>query len=171
MEPQPAFVERRTIEFSARGVLQVVHTSLRGAAAFGLPTMPPDDVRLLQQAGKVAFRYGSGETAQWVSIGAEQLGALLLAYCVRTKVPLPRRGDKEVLIKSHSVLLTFQVQHAEATAPEVPEPRTLRPAAAVRAWSWRSAETSAYGGAIEDLPKVWGAPEGRRSGSCSSGAG
>jgi hypothetical protein len=40
MEP-PAFVERRTIEFSEAGVLQVVHASLRAAGAFGLPSMPP----------------------------------------------------------------------------------------------------------------------------------
>jgi hypothetical protein len=58
------------------------------------------------------------------------------------KVPLPRRGDKGVIIKANSVLLTFQVQHAEAPAPEVAEANNIRPAA-VRAWSWRDAPNGA----------------------------
>jgi hypothetical protein len=159
MGRQSAFIERRTVEFSEDGILQVVDASLRAAGSFGLPSMPPDSVRLLPEEGKVAFGYGgSGETVQWVSMEAEQLGALLVAYCIRMKVPLPRKGDKGVLVKAHTVLLTFQVHHAEATAPRVAEPSTIRPAA-VRSWSWRSPGTSAYGGVIEDRPPV-GEPVG-----------
>ena len=150
MALKPAFVERRTIEFSEAGVLQVVNTSPRAAGAFGLPSVPPAGVRFLPQEGNIVFGYGKGDTARWISIEAEQLGALLLAYCIRKKVPLPRRGDKGVIIKGNSVLLMFQVQHAEATAPEVAEPSNIQPAS-VRVWSWRSAGTqSAYGGAMDD---------------------
>jgi hypothetical protein len=135
MDVRPAFVERRTIEFSERGVLQVVNASLRAASSFGLPSMLPDSVHLFPQEGRAAFRYGSGQTARSVLIDAEQLGALLLAYCIRKKVPLPRAAGKAVCIEANSVLLTFQLEHGEAATPDVGESSNIQ-SASVRAWSW-----------------------------------
>jgi hypothetical protein len=65
-QPRPAIIDRRELEFSRVGVLRAISSSLRAASAFGLPPVPPTDVRLLPQEAKACFKYGSGQTAKSV---------------------------------------------------------------------------------------------------------
>lgn len=51
-------------------------------------------------------------------ITAERLGALLVSYCVRARVPLPRLAEKSVRIEANSVVVGFTTYFSE-----VPEGR------------------------------------------------
>ena len=79
--------------------------------------------------------YGGGKSARAVSIGAEALGALLVSYCIRARIPMPRAADKRTRIESNSVVLALQSKPMTHQHPRPPK-GCPRPAEAVTAWTW-----------------------------------
>jgi hypothetical protein len=133
-QPRPAIIDRRELEFSRVGVLRAISSSLRAASAFGLPPVPPTDVRLLPQEAKACFKYGSGQTAKSVYLDAEPLGALLVSFCIRLRIPMPKTADKGVHIEENFVVLGFRVERDDCVPSLVESERIQH--TAVRAWSW-----------------------------------
>jgi hypothetical protein len=41
---------------------------------------------------------------------------LLVSYCVRSRIPIPRLADKVVRVRGNSVVLSFNTQLADAPA-------------------------------------------------------
>jgi hypothetical protein len=80
-----AFTDRRELEFDAEALLLAVSVSSRAAQAFGLPAQLPTGVRLYPHEGQVDFLYGAGQA---VRMAAEPLGAVLVSYCIRARIPM-----------------------------------------------------------------------------------
>jgi hypothetical protein len=120
--------DRREIEFDAESLLRVVGESLRAAHGLGLPALRPTDVRFCPRDGVVSFLYDASQWPQAVRMTAEALGALLVSYCIRAGIPMPRRAEKGIRIAASAVVLAFRTEGT----PE----KTARNAASVSSWTW-----------------------------------
>jgi hypothetical protein len=128
-------LDRREIEFDPEALIAAVSVSLRSAQAFGLPAMRPTGVRCYPRDGQVDFLYGSKGAPQAVRIDAEPLGALLVAYCIRARIPMPRHADKGVRIEANSVILAFRMEYSETPSPEAADTANRAPVS-IKAWGW-----------------------------------
>ena len=132
-------IDRREIEFDAKSVVRAIAVSSKAAQGFGLPGMAPAGVRFHPKEGKIDVLYGSSQALRAVSIPAEALGALLVSYCIRARIPMPRKSDKGVRVESNSIILAFRTTYDEAPTPAIAE-SAMRPAESVAAWSWLAPE-------------------------------
>jgi hypothetical protein len=131
--------DTREIEFTAEALVIVMAGSARSAQGFGLPGARPTGVRLDPDLGNVDVLYGVGPAQQAVQLAAEPLGALLVSYCIRTRIPMPRRADKGIRIKAKCVILTVRTLYDEAPPPETADVAATA-AKAVKAWTWVTPE-------------------------------
>jgi hypothetical protein len=132
-------IDQREIEFDAEALLSAVVTSQRAAESFGLPGFPPNGVRFHPKLGTVDFLYGSSNESRAVGLKAEMVGALLVAYCIRARIPMPKKAEKGVHVKTHSVALAFKTEFLRlpiATA----ETHRMATAAPVKSYGWHKAE-------------------------------
>ena len=70
---------------------------------------------------------------------AEALGAILISYCNRAGMPMPRAADKAVRIERDHVVIVLTLRMPHAPKPEAPESTINRLPDAVRAlpgWKW-----------------------------------
>jgi hypothetical protein len=128
-------VDRREIEFDAEALNYYLSASHAEAAALGLPATAASKIYFDAQDGNVAFMFAGPGGVETIELAAEQLGELLIAYCLRTRIPLPRVADKIIRVEPNRIVLAFKTwftdapvfAHLEAT------PNGLE---AVRSWHW-----------------------------------
>jgi hypothetical protein len=131
-----AIIDRREIEFDLQAVRLVLEWSPRAAQAFGLPPLLPTVARCNPTDGSVEVVYGALSAARVFALRAEALGAILISYCNRAGMPIPRGADKAVRIEREHVVVVFTYRIDGAAKPEVPEGAISRAPEAVRAWAW-----------------------------------
>ncbi len=131
-----AITERREIEFDLRALKLALEWSPRSAQAFGLPPLTPQAVRCNAAEGTVEVTYGELTSTRVFMLRAEAVGAILIAYCNRAGMPMPRAADKGVRIERDHVVVVLTLRIAGTPPPEVPESTITRVPEAVRAWSW-----------------------------------
>jgi hypothetical protein len=131
-----AIVERREIELDTAAVRRALECSPRAAQAFGLPPLVPTGVRCNPADGCIEVVYGTLNTTRVFALRAEALGALLISYCNRTGMPMPRQSDKGIRVEREHVVLVFTLRLEAPPQPEAPEGQILRAPEAVQAWSW-----------------------------------
>ena len=132
-------VDRREVEFDAQAVVRAISASTKAAQGFGLPGMAPVDVRFQPQIGSADVVYRTSSGSQAVSISAEALGAILISYCIRVRIPMPRKSSKGIRIESGSVILAFTTTYSDVQMPVAAESAS-RPAEPVAAWKWLQPE-------------------------------
>lgn len=98
-----AVLEQRVIEFDSAAVMQAFTTVRRVSEALGLHA--DRIVRIEFQPDRASVNAIDNDGRSAAELRAESLAALLVAYCSRIKVPLPRAAQKNVEITSHSVIL------------------------------------------------------------------
>jgi hypothetical protein len=126
-------IERRELRFSPHALQAMIGWSLGAASSHGLPPSSPDEVKLLPEESRIDLVYGRALGARVVPLKVEGLAVLLIAYCIRALIPLPRVARKEVRIGARYVSLVFHVEHSQAPAPEVIESDVVRQGP-VRQW-------------------------------------
>jgi hypothetical protein len=131
-----AIIDRREIEFDLLAVKLALEWSPRAAQAFGLPPLTPSGVRFNAADGNIEVIYGTLTSVQVFALRAEALGAILISYCNRAGMPMPRAADKAVRIEREHVVVVFTLRLDGAPKPEAPEGTIARAPEAVRAWSW-----------------------------------
>jgi hypothetical protein len=102
-------------------------------------------VRFHPHEGQIDVLYGADHAQQGVRLAAEPLGALLVSYCIRARIPMPRRADKGIRINAKSVILAFRSRYDEAPPPETADAATAA-AKSVKAWTWITPEKVHAGG-------------------------
>ena len=135
-----AITDRREIEFDMQAVRLVLEWSPKSAHAFGLPPLTPQAVRSHPTDGSVEVVYGELTSMRVFMLRAEALGAILISYCNRAGMPMPRNADKAVRIEREHVVVVFTLRLPGAPQPEQPEGPIGRVPEAVRAWSWIETE-------------------------------
>lgn len=129
-----AIIDWREIAFEADAVRRAIACSPGGADALGLPSLNPDTVAFDPAGEAVTVFFVSAAGTLSATLRAEVLGALLMSYALRLRIPIPRQVRKTVTVTAQAVLLRFQRRLDPAPAPMLPEP--ARPAAPVRALTW-----------------------------------
>ena len=79
----------------------MVKASLGRAAAIDLPATEPRGVLFDASNQQVVFSYSN--EAHNVSVAGERLGALLVSYCIRSRIPLPRYSEKTVRVDADRI--------------------------------------------------------------------
>ena len=96
----------------------------------------PIAVRCKPADGVIEVTYGKLTETRVFTLRAEALGAILIAYCNRAGMPMPRGADKAVRIEREHVVVVFTLRISRAQQPEAPEGSINRLPDAVSAWSW-----------------------------------
>jgi hypothetical protein len=135
-----AIIDRREIEFDLNAVQLALECSPNAANAFGLPPRLPDHVRCKPADGVVEVTYGKLTDTRVFTLRAEALGAILLTYCNRVGMPMPREADKAVRIEPQHVIVVLTLHMHQAPRPESPEGPIGRLPDAISAWSWLEAD-------------------------------
>jgi hypothetical protein len=131
-----AIVDRREIELDAAAVRCALEWSPRAALAFGLPPLVPTGVRCNPANGCIEVVYGTLTSTRVFALRAEALAALLISYCNRAGMPMPRQSDKGIRVEREHVVLVFTLRLDDPPHPEMPEGQISRAPEAVQAWSW-----------------------------------
>jgi len=126
-------VDRREIEFDTDALTYYFSIVPDEALTLGLPAMPPTELRFDPKEGAIEVIYGEAEQARSFHIPQEALGAALVNYCIRTRIPLPRVADKIVRVTANCVVLTFKTWFDEPPVFEAREAE-LRAAATTKSW-------------------------------------
>ena len=96
----------------------------------------PTGVRCNPADGCIEVVYGTLTSTRVFALRAEALGALLISYCNRAGMPMPRHADKGVRVEREHVVLVFTLRLDEPPQPEAPEGQISRAPEAIQAWSW-----------------------------------
>ena len=86
--------DRREIEFDMQSVRLLLEWSPRSAQAFGLPPLTPQGVHCNPTDGTIEVTYGELTSTRVFVLRAEALGAILIAYCNRAGMPMPRHAGQ-----------------------------------------------------------------------------
>jgi len=78
-------------------------------------------VRFHPREGTIDILYGTTHAPQVVSITAENLGALLVSYCIRLHIPTPRKSDKGIRMENEAIFLAFRTKYDDASTPDADE--------------------------------------------------
>lgn len=106
-------LEHRTVEFDSPAILHAFAAVPRMSEALGLRLGRISRIEFRPEQEAISVIDPAGTPV--AELRAESLAALLVAYCSRIKVPLPRLGQKSVDVTSRSVVLRV----ATATRPDL----------------------------------------------------
>ena len=119
------------------------------AAALGLPPTAPWEAQFHPDRQLIAFVYRGEPADRTISLEANALAALLIAYCVRARIALPKHASKTIRVETAAVVLGLMIRIDEVplqvAAPKAAsQAPTLAPgefakrrlAAQARAVSW-----------------------------------
>jgi hypothetical protein len=131
-----AIIDRREIEFDLNAVKLALEWSPNAAHAFGLPPRTPQSVRCRPAESTIEVVYGQLTSMRVFTLRAEALGAILISYCNRLAMPLPRTAEKAIRIEQEHVVIVLTLRMPAAPQPEEPEGPVNRIPDTVRVWSW-----------------------------------
>jgi hypothetical protein len=131
-----AIIDRREFEFDREALRLVLACSPKAAQAFGLPLLRPDRVRCKPTESLIEVSYGKLSETRVFMLRAEALGAILISYCNRIGMPMPRAADKAVRIEREHAVMVFILRMPHAPHPDAPEGPVNRLPDAVRVFSW-----------------------------------
>jgi hypothetical protein len=120
--------EQRAIQFDAAGVLRAIAGLSGTASQVGLPAVPATGVSFDAEGQCVVLEYGGSSPQPSVRLKSESLCAVLLASCIRQRLPIPRHAAKTVEVQRGSAVLRLRTEivQCEGLAPAVPALRSLR---------------------------------------------
>lgn len=98
-----AISECRLIQFDSSSILRALTVVRRVTDALGLRACKIDRIKFQPDQKTVSVIDSHGTAV--AELASESLAAVLVAYCSRIKVPLPRAGRKTVEITPNGVVL------------------------------------------------------------------
>jgi hypothetical protein len=131
-----AIVDRREIEPDTAAARCALECSPQSAQACGLPPLVPTGVRCKPAQHCIEVVCGSLTTTRVFMLRAELLGTLLISYCSRAGMAMPRHSDKGIRVEHERVVLLLGVRLDDPPHPEAPEGKISRVPEAVQSWAW-----------------------------------
>ncbi len=128
-----AITDRREIDFDLDAVRLAIEWSPRSAQAFGLPPQTPQAVQCNPDLGLLEVTYVDLTSTRVFMLRADALAAILISYCHRGGMPLPRTADKAVRIEPEHVVVVFTLRVPSERQPKQPEGAISRVPHAARA--------------------------------------
>jgi hypothetical protein len=111
--------DQREIAFDAAAMVAVIACSTQAAQTVGLPGGLPRGARFDAKAGTVVLLYGVGERG--VPVGSGALGALLISYCLRSGIKIPRHLERHIRVDQDALVLMFRANYPVPPANIAPE--------------------------------------------------
>lgn len=130
--------DRREIRFEAEALLMVLAGSPRATAALGLPPGAPQAVVFDPGTESVRFVWSTAGQRRSESLEGSKLGALLVSFCLRIRVPLPRRASKSIRVEPDMVVLEFLMPVKPDLLSLMPEGRIPEAPAANPGRKWEA---------------------------------
>src|SRR5580658_3343666 len=121
-------IDRREILFHADTLTAVLACSGQMAGSIGLPSVAPKEIHFDPEESQVTLIYGLAGHA--VPVESGPLSALLIAYCLRAKIKVPKQFARSMRIEPRGVVLVFSAtylvpsENLTAERPEQP-PRSM----------------------------------------------
>lgn len=111
--------DRREIRFDAAAMSAVLVCSPRMMQAAGLPRHGPKEARFEPSTGAVILTYG--DRKQTMVLQTTALGALLIGYCMRAGIRIPRRLSRSVRVDRDAVVLVLSTHYPNLPPTLLPE--------------------------------------------------
>lgn len=124
-------IDQRRIAFDVSALKDILSYSPQAAKSVGLPSNAPTAVVLNGSARSVTFSFGDNA----VTLGAEKLAALLVSYCIRAGIKVPRQPQRSVSFNQETIMLVFLTEYLAAPIPAYRGPERLEPPSGV---SWNA---------------------------------
>jgi hypothetical protein len=106
--------DERRIRFDLAALKDVLKYSQFGALSIGLPSHLPSDIVLDASVGTATFDY----VGTRVTVATDKLGALLISYCIRSGIRVPRQGKRTVTIADKAITLVFLEDYLTTPTPK-----------------------------------------------------
>ena len=106
--------DERRIRFDLVALKDVINWSQFGALSIGLPTHLPSDIVLDASVATATFDFVGTQ----VTVTSDKLGALLISYCIRCGIRVPRRGKRTVTIADKAITLVFHEDYLTTPPPK-----------------------------------------------------
>jgi hypothetical protein len=119
-----AVLDTRNLTFSPVAMCALIAQSPVAAETLGLPAALPSGIRFRPDQATADVVYGKGAMALGYNLSTEALGALIIAYCRRVRIPLPRASRKAITVHQDRIVLTVVTEIAHLPAPSLPETAT-----------------------------------------------
>lgn len=126
-EPGVPLIDRREIEFDATGLLDVLAV-MQGRQAFQIPEVRASSVEFDARSHQVTLNYNMSRGTRSIPLRPEVLGAVLVAYCVRARFPMPRKATKGIRVTPRSVILLFHQRFDKLPGLRLPVDHASQPA-------------------------------------------
>lgn len=97
--------DTREIAFDAGALVSVLSQSPQLARSLRIPAIPPEQASFNPDTCNVRLDYGPH--GQPVMVGHREMAALLIAYCLRARIRIPRNYKREVRIEATRAVLVF----------------------------------------------------------------
>lgn len=107
---QISITDRREIEFDAQALISIIAELLPRAHSIGLPSQRPTSVDFEPEGQRIICHY---DTLDAAALTADRLGALLVSYCIRSKISLPRLPQKTVRIMVGAAVIQFSTHYVD----------------------------------------------------------
>jgi hypothetical protein len=114
-----AISDRREIAFDRAAMLDVIASSPRMAQAMHLPLATPVGVRFDSGMSEVTLLYSVDE--QSFRVPPDSLRTLLIAYCLRAGIRVPRIMKRSMRVDSAAIVLVFESNFPFKLITVVPE--------------------------------------------------
>lgn len=101
--------DRREIAFDAEAMVQIVVCSEQTVRTLGLPGDRPSGARFDPRAREVILLYNVNERPTPLRSGA--LSALLISYCLRAGIKIPRQLERAIRVDRDAVVLIFSTSY------------------------------------------------------------
>jgi hypothetical protein len=122
-------IDERRVTFDLDALKEVVKFSPFAALSIGLPDNLPSDIDLNGSAGTVNFDFAG----TLVTLASDRLGSLLISYCIRCGIKVPRQGKRSVIIEGTAITLVF---HEDYLTTPVPKSDQARPNVTSRTYQY-----------------------------------
>jgi len=109
-----AIIDQRQVTFDCVAPKQILDFSPNTALNIGFPSNQPTSIVLNPSANSATFEFFG--TA--VTLKREKLAALLVSYCIRSGIKVPRNGQRSVRIELTTVTLVFRQEFFSAPVPK-----------------------------------------------------
>jgi len=114
----PMICETRRIEFQAAAIATAIESA--GPTMLALPLgVALTGLAILPEIGAVKIIYGASGTTRLITL--PELAALLIAYCIDVRIPIPKHARKDLTLRAELASLVFT-----STLPLTPRPRPKR---------------------------------------------
>lgn len=116
-------IDQRRIAFDVDARRDILDYLPQAAKTVGLPGDTPTAVAIDASAKSVTFAYGD----HLVTLGPEKLAALLITYCIRAGIRIPRQMQRSASFNQETMMLAFLTEYLAAPFPTFRPPQQLNP--------------------------------------------